>query len=107
MAGGGFISWELKKKARALLDKESGTVTKDPGGRLRVCLVYPNSYYLGMSNLGLQSVYALLNSLDWCVAERVFLPDKADIEEFERTGTRLFPSSPRGAESPASSASVG
>ena len=37
-----------------------------------VALVYPNSYYLGMSNLGLHALYSLLNSHDKVVGERAF-----------------------------------
>jgi radical SAM family uncharacterized protein len=40
-----------------------------------VCLVYPNSYQLGMSNLGFQTVYAQLNRMDHVVCERAFLPE--------------------------------
>ena len=43
-----------------------------------MCLVYPNTYYLGMSNLGVHTIYRLLNSLDNCVCERAFLPDDVD-----------------------------
>ena len=43
-----------------------------------------------MSNLGFQSIYHLLNSLDYVVCERAFLPDDKDIAEFERTNTHLF-----------------
>jgi radical SAM superfamily enzyme YgiQ (UPF0313 family) len=73
-----------------LLDKERGTVYKDPGGKVNVCLVYPNTYYLGMSNLGFQTLYRLVNSLDWAVCERAFLPDKPDIKEYKRTDSLLF-----------------
>ncbi len=59
-------------KARMRLAREVGTVIKDWGGRLPVALIYPNSYYIGMSNLGLQAVYSLLNSYDRVVAERAF-----------------------------------
>ncbi|MEK6599164.1 MAG: TIGR03960 family B12-binding radical SAM protein [Deltaproteobacteria bacterium] len=85
-----LISWQLKKKAKELLSKEQGTVYKEWGGKVSVCLVYPNSYFLGMSNLGFQAIYHLLNSLDYVVCERVFLPDDKDIAEFERTDTPLF-----------------
>lgn len=87
---GGLISWELKKKARELLSKERGTVYKDPGGRLRVCLVYPNAYSVGMANLGFQSVYRLINDKDYALCERAFLPEKEDINEFLRGSTPLF-----------------
>jgi len=52
--------------------REEGVVVKDWGGRLPVALIYPNSYYLGMSNLGLHALYNLLNSHDFVVCERVF-----------------------------------
>jgi len=39
---------------------------------LPVALIYPNSYYLGMSNLGVHAVYKLLNSELRVVCERVF-----------------------------------
>ncbi|MFC1912561.1 radical SAM protein, partial [Chloroflexota bacterium] len=52
--------------------REEGSVIKDWGGRLPVALIYPNSYYLGMSNLGLHALYKLLNSYDTVVCERVF-----------------------------------
>jgi len=85
-----LISWHLKKKAKELISKEKGTVYKEWGGKVSVCLVYPNSYFLGMSNLGFQAIYHLLNDLDYVVCERAFLPDDRDISEFQRTGTPLF-----------------
>ncbi len=32
---------------------EAGSVRKDPGGKLNIAFVYPNTYWVGMSNLGL------------------------------------------------------
>jgi radical SAM superfamily enzyme YgiQ (UPF0313 family) len=52
--------------------RESGTIIKDWGGKLPVALIYPNSYYLGMSNLGIHTIYRLLNDYDNVVGERVF-----------------------------------
>ncbi len=63
---------------------------KDPGGRVSVCLIYPNSYSLGMANLGFQTAHHLFNSIDDCVCERAFLPDEGDMREYLRTDTRLF-----------------
>jgi radical SAM superfamily enzyme YgiQ (UPF0313 family) len=56
-----------------------GFVTKHHAGRLRVALSFPNSYFVGMSNLGLQTVYRLFNADDRVVCERVFLPAKPDV----------------------------
>lgn len=80
----------LIEKAEELLSRETGTVRKDPGGRASVCLVYPNTYHLGMSNLGFQGIYTLLNERDDIVCERAFMPDPEDMEEYERTGTEVF-----------------
>ena len=60
------------KDARQILAREEGTIFKDWGGRLPVALIYPNSYYLGMSNLGIHAIYRLLNNYDDAVCERVF-----------------------------------
>ena len=84
------ISWKLREAARERLARERGTVFKDPGGRVRVCLVYPNVYSLGMTNLGFLTAYHLFNSLDNCVAERAFLPDAASLQEYEKSSTPLF-----------------
>jgi radical SAM superfamily enzyme YgiQ (UPF0313 family) len=45
-----------------------------------VALSFPNTYFVGMSNLGLQTVYRLLNADDRVVCERVFLPGRQELE---------------------------
>src|SRR4030088_2098799 len=57
---------------RKRLRREQGTIRKDWGGRVPIALCYPNSYAVGMCNLGFQSVYALFNSAKDFVCERVF-----------------------------------
>ncbi len=80
------MSWALKKKLQTLLASEQGTVRKDWGGKVSIALVYPNSYAVGMSNLGFQTIYRHLNALPDVVCERVFLPDPADLDELRRSG---------------------
>jgi len=63
-------------KARRALD-EIGAIRKDPGGKLNVLLVFPNSYFVGMSNLGFHAIYSALNSLDFVRCERSFMPDES------------------------------
>ena len=67
-----------REEARSLLSKEVGYVTKPHGGRLRVALAFPNTYFVGMSNLGFQTVYRLFNDHPEIVCERVFLPPRSD-----------------------------
>lgn len=57
---------------------ETGAVRKSWSGRVRVALVYPNAYHVGMSNLGFQTVYQHINRIAQVVCERVFLPEPAD-----------------------------
>ncbi|MFO7784044.1 MAG: radical SAM protein [Thermodesulfobacteriota bacterium] len=70
---------KLASLQRKRLAGEKGVVRKDWGGRLSVALVYPNTYGVGMSSLGLQVVYDLLNRDGRVVAERFFHPDKPEI----------------------------
>ena len=62
--------WNRNLKDR--LSAESGTICRDWGGRIPVAVVYPNSYRVGMSNLGVHALYAWLNAGDDFLAERVF-----------------------------------
>jgi len=64
------MTWE--KEAKQRLSKEKGTIIKDWGGRIPIALIYPNTYHVGMSNLGFQTIYGLLNSYENIVCERVF-----------------------------------
>jgi len=84
------VSWALKRKAQALLASEEGAIRKDWGGRIAIALVYPNTYAVGMSNLGFQAIYGRLNALPDVVCERVFFPNPEDVDELERTGTAPF-----------------
>lgn len=54
---------------------EIGAIQKGWAGRLRIALVYPNTYAVGMSNLGFQTVYQQFNAFNEVVCERAFLPD--------------------------------
>src|SRR6476620_5195501 len=73
-------NWQERERAREVLAREVGYVRKPHGGRLRVALAFPNTYYVGMSSLGYQTVYRLFNDLDDVVCERVFLPPKQELK---------------------------
>jgi radical SAM superfamily enzyme YgiQ (UPF0313 family) len=74
-------SWQQRERALATLSKETGYIRKPHGGRLRVALAFPNTYWVGMSNLGFQTVYRLFNAQDDVVCERVFLPPKQELSD--------------------------
>ena len=81
--------WQQCERARELLSKEVGFVRKPHADRLRVALAFPNTYFVGMSNLGFQTVYKLFNAEADIVCERVFLPPKTELADQLASGTPL------------------
>lgn len=79
-------AWTLKEKLRQLRAAEDGTIYKQ--APTRVALVYPSPYHAGMSSLGYQTIYRLLNERPGTAAERAFLPD--DVEDYQRARLPLL-----------------
>jgi radical SAM superfamily enzyme YgiQ (UPF0313 family) len=76
-------------RAGDVLSREVGYIRKPHGGRLRVALAFPNTYFVGMSNLGFQTVYRLFNELEAVVCERVCLPPKQELKAALASGEPL------------------
>jgi radical SAM superfamily enzyme YgiQ (UPF0313 family) len=66
-------------RSRDVLAREVGYVRKPHANRLRVALLFPNTYYVGMSNLGFQTAYKLFNDHPDVVCERAFLPPRQEL----------------------------
>ncbi len=50
---------------------------------VRVAMIFPDLYEIGMSHLGLQILYGVLNNIDWSLADRAYCPD-LDMEALMR-----------------------
>jgi len=83
------MSRQLRERHLSLLQDEVCVQPVKRAGSFRVALCYPNLYFVGMSNLGFQSVYQMLNTRDDVLCERAFLPDDVDREDLERSGRPL------------------
>jgi radical SAM superfamily enzyme YgiQ (UPF0313 family) len=83
-------SWAQRERALEILSKEVGYVRKAHADRVRVALAFPNTYWVGMSNLGFQTAYRLFNALEPIVCERVFLPPKQELAHYLTSGTPLL-----------------
>ena len=83
-------SWAQRERALETLAKEVGYVKKPHGARLRVALAFPNTYWVGMSNLGFQTMYRLFNADDDVVCERFFLPPKQELADLIASRTPLL-----------------
>ncbi|MFH1156973.1 MAG: radical SAM protein [Pseudomonadota bacterium] len=70
----------MKQQRRSPPEKvrEKGAIVKTSRDLISVALVYPNTYGTGMSSLGFQTVYGLVNDLEGVACERVFLPEDPD-----------------------------
>ncbi|MFC1819455.1 radical SAM protein [Thermodesulfobacteriota bacterium] len=84
------MSDKIASLYRTRLAGEKGTIWKDWGGKLSVALVYPNYYHVGMSNLGFQVVYSILNRREDVVAERAFLPKEQEMSLHLEAGKGLL-----------------
>lgn len=77
------------EKPSRYLGQEVNSVHK-PGAEVRLALCFPDLYDLGLGNLGLLILYAILNRRDWIGAERVYAPAK-DMEAALRSrGLPIF-----------------
>ena len=56
------------------IGNEMNVTIKDPAGKIRFCMCFPDSYQIGMSHLGMQILHAKFNSREDVYCERVFSP---------------------------------
>jgi radical SAM superfamily enzyme YgiQ (UPF0313 family) len=84
------MSRKIINHLQDLLARERGAVVREWGHRRPVALVYPQEYQVGMSNLGFQTIYHLLNAHPNLACERVFLPDEVQLQEYQRSHTSLL-----------------
>ncbi len=72
-------------KPSQYLGNETNAIHKDfAAQKVRVALVFPDLYEMGMSHMGQKILYEILNSIEGVVAERVFAP-AYDLEKKLRT----------------------
>jgi radical SAM superfamily enzyme YgiQ (UPF0313 family) len=76
------------EKNRELASLERYTEQPNRFGAYRIALGFPNSYEIGMSNLGFQWVYRLFNRVPDLACERFFFEEAAPAVTFE-TGTPI------------------
>lgn len=73
------------------LGKEINSVHKIfKQSNLNICLIYPDTYEIGMSHYGLKILYHFLNSYNNVHAQRALLPNKENIKIFEENQVKLF-----------------
>ena len=81
---------DLIDRLQELYREEDSRVTVNPHAGQKVAIVYPNTYFVGMSNLGLHIIYEEINLRNDSVCERIFLPEKKELEAYDKTKTPLM-----------------
>ena len=81
---------DLIDRLQALYKDEDSRVTVNPHAGQKVAIVYPNTYFVGMSNHGLHIIYEEINLRNDSVCERIFLPEKKELEAYDKTKTPLM-----------------
>ena len=81
---------DLIDRLQELYKDEDSRVTVKPHAGQKVAIVYPNTYFVGMSNLGLHIIYEEINLRNDSVCERIFLPEKKELEAYDKTKTPLM-----------------
>ena len=81
---------DLIDRLQALYEDEDSRITVNPHAGQKVAIVYPNTYFVGMSNLGLHIIYEEINLRNDSVCERIFLPEKKELEAYDKTKTPLM-----------------
>ena len=80
----------VQKPARYVGGEYNQIVKDKHAVDVRVAFCFPDTYELGMSNLGMRILYGVMNELDWVWCERVFAP-WGDMEDaMRRYGLPLF-----------------
>ena len=81
---------DLIDRLQSLYKDEDSRITINPHAGQKVAIVYPNTYFVGMSNLGLHIIYEEINLRNDSVCERIFLPEKKELEAYDKTKTPLM-----------------
>jgi radical SAM-linked protein len=78
-------------KPSRYLGNEVNAVRKDPATvDVRMALAFPDLYDLGLGNLGIHILYAVVNQLPWASCERLYAPARDMEAQLRAHGVPLF-----------------
>jgi len=81
---------EVRKPARYIGNELNSSHKDWDKAKLHVALAYPDTYEIGMSNLGIQILYYILNQIDDVLAERSAAPWPDMEEQLKANNIPLF-----------------
>ncbi len=84
------MPFEIIRHNEKLLKEEKHLIKFGREAMFNVCLVYPNTYFVGMSNLGFQVIYKQINSSPNFFCDRAFYPDPGILELYKKSKRKLM-----------------
>ncbi|MFP4497716.1 MAG: B12-binding domain-containing radical SAM protein [Vulcanimicrobiota bacterium] len=84
------MSFEIIQRKEDILAQENWLQKYPGGGSIRVCLIYPNTYSVAMSNLGFQTIYHHLATTSDIFVDRCYLPEQDLIKLYNGSKRKLF-----------------
>ena len=81
---------KVEKPARYVGKEKNSVVKNKDEVDVRFAFAFPDTYEIGMSHLGLQILYNLINALPYAWCERVFAPNYDFEELMRKEGIKLF-----------------
>ena len=84
------ILQRVQKPARYTGGEYNQIIKEKDSVDLRVAFCFPDTYEIGMSNLGMKILYHTMNSLDYVWCERVFAPWSDMFEEMKKAEMPLY-----------------
>ncbi|UKL14539.1 TIGR03960 family B12-binding radical SAM protein [Dissulfurimicrobium hydrothermale] len=80
----------IKKPGRYLGNEVNARRKAWDEASVRIALIFPDLYEIGMSHLGLQILYHILNDTPWALADRAYCPDRDMEKNLREKGLQLF-----------------
>ncbi len=81
---------QLEKPAQYIGGEYNQVYKEITPGTIRIALFYPETYEIGMSNLGMKIIYHILNKIDGVYAERAFIPYIDALKLMQKDSIPLF-----------------
>ena len=82
---------DLIDRLQELYKDEDSRVTINPHAEQKVAIVYPNTYFVGMSKFwDFIFIYEEINRHSASVCERIFLPEKKELDAYDKTKNSAY-----------------
>lgn len=80
---------QVRRPGRYIGPEPNAVVKPHDSVKVKIALVYPDLYEIGIANMGIRILYEIINGLPYALAERAYLPGKDMETVLKRHGAAL------------------